>query len=245
MRWCIAVCVALSLSSAAAWAEPTRSVSTSRIHLDDVVSDAPPALAGVDLGPSPPPGGSKYLRRDDVLALVRASGLPLSGLRLPESVRIVAAKREIAPRALAELAREPIVRALPAGVKLVSVRPPPQTLTVRPETTVGRAELAQLPRRAGQSPSTATVELLSDGVVVARVPLGVVVDIGEEAARPDIQRGGTVRILLEMGAVVVQTTGVALSDGKVGDIIRVSVSPTRKIVRVLLVEPTLAKVVGT
>jgi flagella basal body P-ring formation protein FlgA len=84
-----------------------------------------------------------------------------------------------------------------------------------------------------------------DKLVVARVPFAIVLDVGVEAATPDVLKGGSLRVVLEMGAVVVQAAGVALSDAKVGDSLRVSITPTGKAVRAVLIGPTLAKVTGT
>jgi len=224
-------------------AEQVRTVHGPRILLSDVVTDAPADWAGLDFGPAPAPGASRLVTRSEVQSRLRRLGRDPSALSIPESVRLVGSGKEVAPTELATMASSVLRGALPAGVTLISVDPAPHPVLVPEGAAVTAALVPQLPRRAGRARVTVTVELSEQGHVAARVPLSVTVEIGEQAARPDVPKGTALRLLLTRGAIVITAPGVVLSDANVGDTVRAVIRPTGKTVRVVVTSAQEGKVV--
>lgn len=240
--WWLAIL--LSLAPATVQAEQVRMVSGARIHLSDIVTDAPQALAGLDFGVSPAPGASRLVSRSEVETRLRRLGKDPAGLSIPDSVRLVGKGHEIAPSEVAEQASAVIRAALPRGISLVAVEPSPRPVLVAEGAVLSSALIPQFPRRAGRSRVTVTVEFVGEGRVSARVPLSVTVDVSEDAARPDIAKGSSVRLVLTRGAVSISASGVMLSDANVGDTVRATIRATGRTVRVLITSSDSAKVVG-
>ena len=86
------------------------------------------------------------------------------------------------------------------------------------------------------------VELMEGSRVVSRIPVPVTVDISAEAARPDVERGAVVRVYFDNGSVVVSARGEVLRAANVGDVVRVSIRSTRRVLRAKLVSPKKAEV---
>jgi hypothetical protein len=229
----VAIALLLVAFPFAASAQAVRTVDRARVRLADVIDAAPAALAEVDLGPAPPPGGTRVLSRDEIVQGLRRAGHEPGALKLPASVRVVGASRAIGPEELASLARAAIEKQLPAGVTLGRVEPS-TTVVVPPRATVRSARLPRPPRQKGPFRTTATLELASDDKVVASVPVSVVLDVSEEAAKTDVARGSRVNLVIERPAIRITAAGVVLGDANVGDVVQVSVRPTGRVVRAKL-----------
>ena len=245
MRAFVALAV-LSLSllgASVSSAEQQRIVQSTRIVVADVVPDAPADIGSLDLGPAPPPGGSRVVTPDDVRRALQRGQADEKAVVLREPVRVVAAHQTIQPKELAELVKPVIESTLPRGVSLVAVSPS-MAITTRPGVQVGKCKLPTLPRRAGQNRTTVMVELLQGKQVTRRVPIPITVEISPEAARPDVARGTTVRVFIESGAVVVSTRGEVLTDANVGDTVRVALASTRRIVQARLISERKAQVIA-
>jgi Chaperone for flagella basal body P-ring formation len=109
---------------------------------------------------------------------------------------------------------------------------------------VSSAELPRYVRQKGVQRATTTVLLVSDGEPVARVPVAVVLEVSEEAARPDVARSGRVNLFFERGVIRVSAVGTAMADAYVGDQLGVLVLSTGRVVRAKLVAPGEAEVQG-
>jgi hypothetical protein len=223
-------------------AEPTRTLDHARILLGDVVPTAPEGLADLDLGPAPPPGGSRLLTKPDLERQLRDRGVDISKLSIPAAVRVLGAARHISPAKMAELAAPFIEKELPPGVTLSSVRASYEVV-VPPGAEVKAVQLPRILRQKGSQRSTATVELACEGDPVAKVPVAVVLEVSEQAARPDLARQSRVNLSLERGPVRVSTVGQILADANIGDSVRMLVVATGRVVQAKIVSRDEAKLV--
>jgi hypothetical protein len=179
---------------------------------------------------------------DDVQRRLRQIDEDPNAVDYREAVRVVSAVRTIEPQELAKLVEPAIQAALPQGVVLVQVAPSIPIKTT-PRAAVGRATLPPLPRRVGQTLSTAVVELMDGAVILARIPVPVTLNLSDVAARADLARGSSVRVFFESGLVKVSTQGELLTDANVGDFVSVAVRSTRRVVRAQLLTVQNARVV--
>ena len=231
----------LALTSAPARAEETRTVDHARLRAGDVIEGAPEAVASVDLGPAPPPGGSRLIGHGEVEDRLRAAGINPLLLTIPNAVRIVSASQKWNREEIARRARPIVERALPRGVSLTQLEANAE-FSVPPNAVVAGAKLAKLPRQGGPFRTTVTLEVQSDGVTVTRIPVSLVLDIGADAAHADVSRGGKISLIIEHRGVRISAYGIALSDANVGEELRASVQSTGRVVRAKLVGTEVAEV---
>ncbi len=225
----------------AAYGDAPHSIDHARILVKDVIAKAPEGVADVDLGPSPPPGGSRLVMRDEIVTHLRERGVDVAHLVIPPSVRVVGAARRISPSELAVLVAPAIEEKLGAGVTLTKAQPTYEVV-VPPRTVVRGGDLPHPPRQKGTFRTTATVELVSDGDVVARVPVPVVLEVSEDAARPDAPRGTKIGLIIERRSIRITTQGSVMSDANVGETVGAMVVSTGRVVKVRLVARDEAEV---
>jgi hypothetical protein len=222
--------VVLSLATTVASAEDVRTVEHARLRLADLVPTVPSSMADIDLGPAPPPGGSRLVGRDEMIVAIRRSGAYANTVRLPVSVRAIGASRRLSSSELTALATVEIAKHLRPGVELKKVEDAAD-LIVSPGAKVDSATVAFIPYQKGEARTTAVVELASDGVTVASVPLTVVVEVLESGAHPDVRRGATVSLVIESPSMRVSAPGTAAVDANVGDLVIFHVAATGRTVR--------------
>jgi hypothetical protein len=227
-------------AAAAAWSGGARAevrqvaVASSRVRLGDVLAAAPAGAADLDLGPAPPPGGSRLLTRDELRRALEGSGAG-AGLKLPEAVRVVRKTRRLSGAELERLVRDELGRGpLPKGASLVGVRPPASAEA--PEGCERTAvEPPPMPRRAGPYAAPVVVTFYCDGAPAARLTVPSNFSLSAEAATPDVARGAPLTLVLARGLVEVATTAVAGGEGDVGAVIPVTVRPSGRVLRARLV----------
>lgn len=208
-----ALALALSLVSLPAAAQD-------QVRLAELV----PALAETELGrlpvtAAPPPGGRVVVRRSDVLAALRRADRPTRGLAIPARTVIRREAEALDAEALAELAAPSAAEAMaPCRVASMQVH---GTATVAPGEAHVTVE-GQAPRRSGATPLVLLV-----GSRGLRVPAHARV----ECPAPVIAPGRHVRLEARYGNVVASMPGVARQPGRVGDVIRVTSGPTRRVLR--------------
>jgi hypothetical protein len=212
-----------------------------RVRLGDLVSGLPPDVASVDLGPAPPPGATRLVARDELVAALPAEQ---RGRPTPAAVRIVRKMRRLGAAELERLAVGALARSgLPRGVSVTAVRPPPSAVVPvgfdRVEVALGRP-----PRREGSWSTVVPLELFVGAEEIARVPLQLQLRLGAEAARPDVPHGTALTLVVVRGGVEVSTAAVAGADADVGDVVTVSVRATGKVVRARIVAPDRAELEG-
>jgi hypothetical protein len=231
------------LLAAPALAEPVKQIESARVTLRDLVESAPAELAGVDLGPAPPPGGSRLIARDELLREIRRAGADAKGLTLPELTRVVSAGKRFTPAELGRLFEPALRAALPRGVTLKSVTVARGAL-VSPRVEAGAVFLPKLPRRRGNVKSSGSVELVLDGAVVSRVPVAVWFSIEPVAAEPLVKRGSRIDLVIERGPARITAAAVALADAEIGDVVQFRVGATQKMLRARVESRSLARVVA-
>jgi hypothetical protein len=214
-------------------------VTSARLTVADVVESAPADARDVELGPSPAPGASRVVSKDEVVRSLRRASISTS-FAIPASTRVTRASTHLSSRMLADLARSGITSALPAGVTLGRVDATTD-ITAPVGTRVGHVTLPKLPKVAGPFRTTVSVELLRDEERVAQLQMAVVLDISEAAAVADVKKGGHVTIIVERETLRVSTEAVLNKDADVGDIVPVTLAATGRVMRVKLLTKTVAE----
>jgi hypothetical protein len=232
--------LAVALVSGEAKSETIRTVDASRIVVGDLVEGS--EYGDLELGPAPPPGGSRLVERREVLDAIRQSGGTVSQVKMPSTVRVVRASRRLDTRALEAMAEPLLIKALPGGVTIHAFHAL-HTLVVSPSATLRKSPMSKLPRRAGEVRTTVMFEFVSDGEVEARLPVAVTLNLDERAAQADVVRGARIDLVIERGPAKVTASGFAMSDGDVGDVISVRVDSTQKILEARLESSASARVV--
>jgi hypothetical protein len=226
--WLVALFVlALPLT---AGAEPTQSIDHARLLAGDVIKSAPPGVAEIDLGPAPPPGGSRLLTKNEIELMLRQRGVDTTKLAIPASLRVVGMAKRVTPAELTALVTPVILQNLPHGVALNKVHPG-YDVVVPPSATVGSIEIPRHPRQKGLFRTTATVQMVADGEIVARVPVPIVLEVSEEATRPDVARGSRIGLVIDRRSLRIMTQGSCLFDANIGDVVSVLVVPTNRVVK--------------
>jgi hypothetical protein len=219
--------LALPLS---AGAEPTQSIDHARLLAGDIIKAAPAGVAEIDLGPAPPPGGTRLLSKTEIEQMLRQRGVDTSKLAIPAQIRIVGAAKRVSPAELAALITPVIVQRLAPGVALTKVQPG-FDVVVPPSATVGTVEIPRHPRQKGSFRTTANVQMVADGEIVARVPVPVILEVSEEATRPDVARGSRIGLVIDRRSLRIMTQASCMLDANIGDVVSVLVVPTNRVVK--------------
>jgi hypothetical protein len=225
----VAILLSLALPLSAG-AEPTQSIDHARLLAGDLIKAAPAGVAEIDLGPAPPPGGTRLLNKSEIEQMLRQRGVDPSKLAIPAQIRIVGAAKRVAPAELVTLITPVIMAHLPPGVALTKIQPG-YDVVVPPNATVGMVEIPRHPRQKGPFRTTANVQMVSDGEIVARIPVPVVLEVSEEAARPDVARGTRIGLVIDRRSLRIMTQASCMLDANIGDVVSVLVVPTNRVVK--------------
>ena len=198
-----------------------------RLRLAELVPAlAGPELGATDLGPAPPPGASRAVRRAEVVEALRRLGRSADGLALPREMRIARRAVRLSGEEIASRARAAISEALaPCEV---------QSVVVSTSATLGEGELAvevEGPARPDDGPSLVRLDLRTPGGtthVPARVEL--------HCPAPVVAAGAEVSVVVRSGNVRVAAPGIARQAGRVGDEVRVRVGPTGALVTARVID---------
>ncbi|MCG8556071.1 MAG: flagella basal body P-ring formation protein FlgA [Proteobacteria bacterium] len=226
---------ALVLATAAALllgARPASAQLHDRVLLEELI----PVLAGselgrLELGPAPLPGATRVVRRQEVLAALRAAGRTSEGLQIPRARRVTRAAQRLSPSEVRALLRPALARALsPCKVDSIQVHTP-LTLSAGPVTV---RTTARAPRRSGRLGAAFT---LSSGGRDKQMVAPVSVTCPE----PTIASGRALRIVAVVGNVRASISGFAKQDGRVGDLIHV-VTTSHKSLRARVLDSSTVQV---
>lgn len=232
-----------SALSVPAYAESERTIDGSRIVLKDVSDGYDEGeLASLDLGPAPPPGSSRLLSRSEVEEQLRAAGDDAKSLRMPSALRVKSAAKRWSTEELREVMTPKLIAALPPGLTFKAAKPARPVVT-SPNVTVGAAHFPKFPKRVGELTLTASVDLQQDGATVLRVPVTVVVVIGEAATRPAAGKGARINLVIEHGPARVTALATSLSDIELGAVGLFRVATTQRVLRARLLSADSAQVV--
>lgn len=190
------------------------------------LSEIVPLLADTPAGdlvvaPAPAPGRARRVRRSQVLRALRRAGMSAAGLSIPRSTTVRRAPNELEGDALRARALPPIEASL-APCRAQDIRLP-RSVSLPPGRMALRVD-AQVPNRSGR---TSGVLILEARGVERRLPFSARVS----CPPPAMQAGATIRILARFGNVSASAPGEATQSGRVGDIIRVRNTTTRRALR--------------
>lgn len=239
----LAISSALFALPLPAFAEPVRTLESTRIHLGDLTETNDPELKALDLGPAPPPGSSRLISREDIQRELRSQGLEQKKVSFPAVLRVVSASRRYSQNEVSALVLPAVNAALPPGVTLKELKVP-RGLVTAPRVNVGRIKLPKLARRAGQVDVTVVADLLQDGDVVTRLAFGLSLDVSEQAAAPLLDKGARVDLVILTGSARISASAVALEPVDIGDVASFKVSTTQRVLRARLESRTQAQVVS-
>lgn len=204
-----------------------------RIRLAEIV----PALAGtelgaIDLGPAPPPGASRVVRRAEIVATLAQRGRSSDGLVLPRETRIARRAVRLTGEEIAQRARASIEAAL-APCDVVSI-------AITSSATLGEGALAidvSGPARPNDGATIVRIDLRTPGgttQVPARVEL--------RCPEPVIASGAEVSVVVQVGRVRASGVGIARQSGRVGDEVRVRMERTGALVTARVVDAQTVEV---
>jgi Chaperone for flagella basal body P-ring formation len=212
-----------------------------RIHLGDILPDAAPALADVDLGPAPAPGASRYLAKADIAERLRDAGIAASTLPLPTGVRVTTPVRRRSPEELRGWMEPAIRAALPAGLELehVEVR---ETMDLPSDVTLGEIALPNFASRTGRQLGTVSIELLWGQRLLTRTTVHVQVQANADWLEQALPRGAAVTVAVVRGGMKVSAIAETLAPARVGQAVQVRIVSTKKTLTAVLVSPHEAEV---
>lgn len=223
----LALGVVLALVPAAACAQDA-------IRLAEIL----PALEGTELGaltvaPAPPPGGERSVTRAEVLRALSEAGRTAEGLDVPRATRIRRDGEHLDEADLTRLARPEIERVLsPCDIG---------ELTLRGEMDLPAGERhieVERPARVDSGALAFTVRV-AVGDFTGRVSGQTVL----RCPAPDVTAGQAVTARVAIGSVRVTASAVCREAGRVGDVIRVHVDETRRLVRARVIDASTVEVV--
>ncbi|HEY0464912.1 MAG TPA: hypothetical protein VGC79_11910 [Polyangiaceae bacterium] len=233
----------LSSFCVSANAEAERTIDGTRIQLKDVSDGYDEGdLAGLDLGPAPPPGSSRLLSRAEVEDQLRAAGDDAKSLRMPSALRVKSAAKRWSPEELREALMPRLLTALPPGLKFKAAKLN-RSLVTSPSVVIGEAHFPKFPKREGELTLTASVDLQQGGITVLRVPVTVVVLVTEAATHAAASKGARVNLVIAHGATRVSALATALSDTELGELGSFRVVSTQRVLRARLLSADSAEVV--
>jgi flagella basal body P-ring formation protein FlgA len=238
LRLISALCLACSLlATAPCRALPLRRIEIvgARIRLGDVLPDTAGSTASFDLGPTPQAGGSRLLTRDDLVAAFDRGHVPVPR-GLPEAVRVVRKTRHLAAWDVDGLLRTAMAsKPLHQGVVLAMVNAE-RALEVAEGYARVDVEVPRAPKRAGAFATSAVLSFIdTDGQVLSRVAVPIVLAVSEEGAAYDTPRGTAVTLVVRRNLVEVRVPGVATVDGDVGDAVSVQLRSSGRLLHARLV----------
>ncbi|HEY2407703.1 MAG TPA: hypothetical protein VGI10_16965 [Polyangiaceae bacterium] len=232
----------LALVAPSALADSTQVLSGARIRLDQIGKGYEDELRELDLGAAPPPGSTRHLMRSEVLERLRAAGDDGKRLKMPEDVWVKSAAKRFSPDELRVLLEAPLTAALPPLVTLRQIKLT-RPITTSPSIQIGEVRVPKFPKQQGQLTVTATVELRREDAVLVRLPVPIVIDISEEAARPAMEKGARVRLVIDRGPARVTALAFAMSDGELGEVELFKVASTQRLLRAKIETADTARVV--
>lgn len=222
--------IALVSSDAAAAEVKERALTSQRVLLSDVVDGAPADLADIDLGPTPAPGSSRLIKREDIDAALENEA-DRKRVKLKSAVRIVRKTRSLATTDLEKLAKDAVNQSsLPKGATLVGAKPKSSVKVPDGYDDVA-IELGKFPRREGKHTASATLVFKQGDEVVAKVSVPVDFKLGPEAAVADVKKGEKVSFLVRRGQIEIRAMATANADADVGDAVQVTVSDSGKVLK--------------
>jgi hypothetical protein len=234
----LALCLASCLwTTRPCHAIPLRQIEVigARIRVGDVLPDASGRTAAFDIGPTPQTGGSRLLTRDDLVAVFDREHTPVPH-GLPDAVRIVRKTRRLAAWDVDAIVRTAMApKPMHRGVVLAMVNAE-RGLDVAEGYARVDVEVPRAPKKAGAFATSVVLSFVdTDGQVLSRIVVPVVLAISEEGAAYDASRGSAVTLVVRRNLVEVRVPGVATVDCDVGDPVPVQIRSSGRLLHARLI----------
>ncbi len=229
-RYFTSLCVAaaLALAAPAHAAVKEKAVSSSRITVGDLIENVPGEIADIDLGPAPQPGSTRLLKRDEIKAALPEGTRNVS---IPKEIRVSRKTKQLKVTDIEKMTRTAIDDAgLPKGVTLKAVKPR-AAVTVPDGFDDVQIELPRLPRKEGKVTTTATLVLSQEEEELAKLTVTVELDLSALAAMPDAKKGEKGTLVISRGEIEIQAAVTVNEDADLGDVVRVTVTQSNKVLR--------------
>jgi hypothetical protein len=230
------VAAVLGVSAPSPAAAPRQvTIASTRVHVGDVLPDADPAIASLDLGPAPVAGGTRVVTRDEIVAAIDARQLPAPRV-VPQAVRVLRKTRRLEPSEVDALVRGAIAAKSPKhGVSLEAVRLD-HAVDVAEGWTHVEVDAPRAPKKAGPFSTTAVVSFLNaDREPLARLAVPVSFAVSAEGAVYDAPRGSSLTLVISRTLVEVRVPAAASVDADVGDTLPVQIRLSGRTMRARLV----------
>jgi len=224
-----------SLAPSAAAAPPQEvTVTGSRVRVGDVAPNVDAAVAAIDIGPSPSPGASRLVTKNDIEAALTAKVIPVPAA-LPDAVRVVRKAQHLSPAELDGLVRGALNdKPLGHGVTLAAVRMA-HPVDVADGWAHIDVDVPHAPKRQGSFTTTAIASFYTaEGEAIARVPVPMELAVSAEGALYDTPRGAAVTLVIRRSYIEVRTTGMTTADADLGDAVPVQLRPSGRVLRARL-----------
>lgn len=223
---CVATALAVALPAEAGVKE--KAVSSSRITVGDLIENVPGEIADIDLGPAPQPGSTRLLKRDEIKAALPPG---TKNVAIPKEIRVSRKTKQLKVTDIEKLTTTAIQEAgLPKGVTLKAVKPR-AAVTVPDGFDDVRVELPRLPRREGKVTTTANLYFSQDDDDLAKIAVTVELDLSALAALPDAKKGEKGTLVITRGEIEIQAAVTVDEDADIGDVVRVTVNQSSKVLR--------------
>jgi hypothetical protein len=236
----LSLIAALTLATAAS-AESRVSIEGPTVRVSDIDPEAPAELADIDLGRAPPPGSSRVLTGSEIKRRVRDAGEDPARMNVPASVRVETPAEHWKPEEVAVRSDAAVRASLPLGVSLVKLDAQ-HSIVVPPGSSVTSVKPV-IPHVVGRHDVTVVAEVRRNQEIVARAPLTLVVDVGEDAFAPILHKGDRITLIIEQGNTRIGAAAVTLADANPGDAIFCRVSSTGKVLKAKVQSRDVGKVV--
>lgn len=186
------------------------------------------------MGPAPPPGSARQVRRSEVIAALRRAGRSRDGLAIPRAVLIRRQVQTLEGEALLDQVRRPIEQRL-SPCEVVDLRVSGQVRL--PPGDIDMEIDVRRPTRA--SSSAGGTVLFSVRGTTRRLPFRAQLRCPPPAVSP----GASVSIVVQFGVVRASAPGEASQAGRIGDVIRVRNLATRASLLARVVNASTVEVV--
>ena len=227
--------------AATASAENRVSIAGPTVRVSDIDPAAPAEVADIELGRSPPPGSSRIFTRSEIRQRMREAGADFTHVNVPVSIRVEAPAEHWRPEEVAARADGAVRAALPPGVSLIKLDAQ-RSIVVPPGSSVTSVKPV-IPHAVGRHDVTVVAEVRRNQEIVARAPLSLVVDVGEDAFAPVLRKGDRLTLIIEQGNARIGASAVTLADANVGDAIFCRVTSTGKVLKAKVQSRDVGRVV--
>jgi hypothetical protein len=208
----------------------------------DVLPNLAADVGAVDLGPTPAPGGTRLLTKDEMRRALEDAKTKVPAT-LPPAVRVTRKMQRMTPADIERITRRAFDESpLPRGAALSAVRATGSAEIPAGWDTV-RVTLPQRPHRVGIARATAVLTFGSGPDTVGTLTVPVELSLGPEAAAWDLAKGASVRVVVRRGAIEIEAPAIATADADIGSVLAVMLRSSGRIVRVRLLDRDQAELV--